>query len=102
MTNQSIQRSDFPTRAALGTIPNVYRSTLDHRINNTAGLMVGRMTEKNDGEQLRSRIDAVLNDFDVQSLLDPSMPNTGGMEILAVIERNLRSQVLTLLARRNA
>ena len=102
MTNQLIQCTDFPALAALGMIPNVYRSTLDHRLNNTAGLMVERMTETIDEEQLQSRIDAMLKNFDVQSLLDPSMPNMGGMEILAVIERHLRSQVQRLLAQRNA
>ena len=102
MTNRPIQCTDFPALAALGMIPNVYRSTLDHRLNDTAGLMVKRMTETIDEEQLQSRIDAMLKNFDVQSLLDPSMPNTGGMEILAVIERHLRSQVQRLLAQRNA
>jgi len=64
--------------------------------------MVGRMTEKTNEELLQSQFDAMLKDFDVQSLFDPSLPNTGGMEVLAVIERNLRSRVLMLLARRNA
>ena len=102
MTTRSIQCTDFPTLAAFGTHPNVYRSTIDDRLNNTAGLMVGRMTEKTNEELLQSQFDAMLKDFDVQSLLDPSLPNTGGMEVLAVIERNLRSRVLMLLARRNA
>ena len=100
MTNRSIQRSEFPTLAALGMIPNVYRSTLDHRLNDTAGLMVGLITKTTNEELLQSRVDGMLEDFDVQSLLDPSMPNMGGMEILVVIERHFRSQVLTLLARR--
>ena len=45
MTNRRIQCTDFPTLAALGIILNGDRSTLDHRLNNTAGLMVGLITE---------------------------------------------------------
>ena len=95
MTTVTTQPTHFPRLTALGMIPNGYRRSLDQSLNDAAGLMVERLTETIDETPIRLRIDAMLEDFDFQTLLDPSMLNAGGMEILTLIQSKLRRKVLS-------
>ncbi|MGR9107488.1 MAG: hypothetical protein ACU843_11220 [Gammaproteobacteria bacterium] len=45
-----------------------------------------------------SQIDSALDSFDITALLNPAMFNTGGMEVLATIKRDLKHQIEATLA----
>ncbi|MGR9074189.1 MAG: hypothetical protein ACU833_14105, partial [Gammaproteobacteria bacterium] len=53
--------------------------------------------ERKDDHSIQSQIDWTLDRLDINTLLDPNMPNTGGMEVMATIKRDLRLQLESLL-----
>ena len=56
--------------------------------------------ELQNDQSARVQIDSVLETLDINTLLEPTMPNTGSMEVLVAIKRNLSLELETLLAAR--
>ncbi len=58
---------------------------------------MGQTVELQDDQPVQTQIESTLDNLDLDSIFDPTMLNTGGMEIMATIKRELRLQLETLL-----
>jgi CheY-like chemotaxis protein len=61
----------------------------------------GQTIELHNDELDRTEIDSVLNKLDIANILNPNMPNMGGMEVLATIRQDLSHKLETLMAAQN-
>lgn len=58
--------------------------------------------ELRDNLSVRSQIESALDTIDITTLLNPMMPNTGGMEVLAKLKRELTLEIeATLFAQQH-
>ena len=57
----------------------------------------GQTIELQDDQSVQSKIDSALDKLDVNSMLDPDMLNTGGMEVMATIKRDLSLELEAML-----
>ena len=58
----------------------------------------GQAIELQDDQSVRTQIDLALDNLDINTMLDPTMPNTGGMEVIASIKRDLSLELQSMLA----
>ena len=58
----------------------------------------GQAIELQDDQSVRTQIDLALDNLDINTMLDPDMPNTGGMEVMATIKRDLSLELEAMLS----
>ena len=58
---------------------------------------IGQLIELQDDQSIQTQIDSALDNLDINTMLDPDMPNTGGMEVMATIKRDLSLELEAML-----
>ena len=58
----------------------------------------GQAIELQDDQSVRTQIDLALDNLDINTMLDPDMPNTGGMEVMATIKHDLSLELEAMLS----
>ena len=81
-----------PVQIALERLINVLKSASVRKS--------GQTIELQDDQSVQSKIDSALDNLDVNTMLDPDMPNTGGMEVMATIKRELSHELEAMLTTR--
>ena len=79
-----------PAQIALERLINVLKTTTVRKS--------GQEIEMQDDQSVRTQIDSVLDSLDINTFLDSDMPNTGGMEVMATIKRDLSLELEAMLA----
>ncbi len=58
----------------------------------------GQVVELHKDQSVCSQLDTALDSLDIDTMLNPNMPNTGSMEVVATLKRDLRLRLESLLA----
>ena len=71
---------------------------LIHALKSVSFRKSGQAIELQDDQSIRNQINSVLDNIDINTMLDPNLPNTGGMEVMATIKRDLSLELEAMLA----
>ena len=73
-----------------------YPESLEHLIGilkSASSRIPGQAIELQGNPPVRNQIETALDNIDITNLLDPLLPNTGGMEVLATLKRELTLEI---------
>lgn len=85
----------IPTQ--LQTLPRFSFESIIDALKTASVQKSGQTLDLLEDQSVKNQVNSFLDNFDFDLLLDPTMPNTGGMEIMTTIKRQLRSQIESAL-----